>query len=399
MRFRILLSLTAVFVLFASPSARAEDYRLQPGDSLRLSLAGLPELDATATVDMNGVLVLPIAGRVPAAGRALADVERDVRAAVGGQAVKRYTEDGAPIFIGLSPDDARLTVDAFRAVFVGGFVRAPGPIPFQPGLSVRAALASAGGVGAPDRGVARSLEGPLVERRLVALDRAARMVELWRAQAELAEAADARAPDHADAATGAAFASALALARMQLDASLASLEARRRYVDVRLAQIAAREETLRRQAENERATLAEDDEEFARVNDLFARGLVQIGRLSDIRRSQLASATRVLQTESSLADLDFLREQIRRDLAEAEETRVQRLQSEIADSAAALRALDARLVGLDAALIGSDSVEQSAWRLVVHRQGLDGETRLVGDPGMALRPGDILEVEPLAPGD
>jgi len=374
--------------------ARAETYLLQPGDALRLSLAGLPELDATATIDMNGFVLLPPADRVAAAGRTLDDVEHDVRAVIGGQAVKRYTEDGAPIFIGLAPEDARLSVEAYRPVFVGGFVRTPGSVPFQPGLSVRAALTTAGGVGDPERGGAAGPTSRLVEQRLAFLDRIARAIELWRAQAELAEAPDAPPPPApADDAGGAAFASALAMARMRLDADLASLRTRRRFLDLRLDQITAREETLRRQAENERAGLAEDDAEFARITGLFERGLVPIGRLSDVRRAQLASATRVLQTESSLSSLDFLREDARREAAEAEESRAQRLRGEIAEGAAALRALDVRLADMEAGFVGGGAAQTPAWRLVVHRRGAEGESSLPADPGMALLPGDILEVQ------
>src|SRR5689334_2516061 len=45
----------------AAPAARAQDeYRVQPGDGLELSVSGFPDLRQKATVNVDGVIALPV---------------------------------------------------------------------------------------------------------------------------------------------------------------------------------------------------------------------------------------------------------------------------------------------------------------------------------------------------
>ena len=84
---RPLLSLPALAVaaiaMLTGPVAAQDDYRLGPGDTLRVEVLEDPSLNRTVLVAPDGRIALPLAGGVSAAGRSLESVQADIAAKLG----------------------------------------------------------------------------------------------------------------------------------------------------------------------------------------------------------------------------------------------------------------------------------------------------------------------------
>ena len=113
------------------PPADAE-YRLGPGDQVRIITVGDEALTGEFRVGDSGRLALPMLGSVRAAGLPPAALER----AVAGMLTRAGLERDPSVSV---------EVTAYRPIFVLGEVNKPGQFPYQPGMSVVAAVALAGG--------------------------------------------------------------------------------------------------------------------------------------------------------------------------------------------------------------------------------------------------------------
>jgi polysaccharide biosynthesis/export protein len=127
---------TAVFVTpQAAGVADAEEtpYLLDTGDKLRVFVYAQPSLSRLYTVDQQGMVSVPLIGDVPARGRTTLALGRAIAARLGSRYVK----------------DPQVTVDIAqnRPFFILGEVRNAGQYPFVSGMSVREAVAIAGGYG------------------------------------------------------------------------------------------------------------------------------------------------------------------------------------------------------------------------------------------------------------
>lgn len=135
MAIRIILSL-ALGLLLHSGLAQAEGnstYKLASGDVIRINVFGEPDLsfDEIRLTDA-GTFSYPFIGELRVKGKTAAEIE-------------------ALIIQNLKGDyliDPRVSVSVlkYREFFISGEVKTPGGYPFQPGLTLRSAVALAGGL-------------------------------------------------------------------------------------------------------------------------------------------------------------------------------------------------------------------------------------------------------------
>lgn len=111
---------------------RMAEYRVAPGDRVRVIVLSDPALSGEYEVDSVGVISPRMADRVPVIGMTTAEIEEMLRT--------RYQADG-------TLRAARLSVDlvARRPFYVLGEVGRPGSFPFVSGINVAQAVAIAGG--------------------------------------------------------------------------------------------------------------------------------------------------------------------------------------------------------------------------------------------------------------
>ncbi|MEM9531221.1 MAG: polysaccharide biosynthesis/export family protein [Pseudomonadota bacterium] len=111
--------------------AGAQDYRLGPGDQVKIAVFGEADLSPEVRVDEAGRIAYPFLGTLRAAGLTTEQLRQR-------------------IFDGLKGDyliDPKVSVSmaGYRPFYVNGAVRAPGDFAFEPGMTVRKALSLAGG--------------------------------------------------------------------------------------------------------------------------------------------------------------------------------------------------------------------------------------------------------------
>lgn len=113
------------------PPAHA-GYRLGPGDRVRLITVGDASLTGEFRVSDSGTIALPMLGTVRAAGFRPAELSASIA--------------GALVRAGFERDPSvAAEVAAYRPIFVLGEVNKPGQFAYQPGMTVLAAVALAGG--------------------------------------------------------------------------------------------------------------------------------------------------------------------------------------------------------------------------------------------------------------
>ncbi|HEY0836511.1 MAG TPA: polysaccharide biosynthesis/export family protein [Azospirillum sp.] len=111
--------------------ADSGDYRLGPGDAVRVVVFGEDVLSGEFRVDGSGRIAMPLIGEVPARDRTTRELEQEI--------ARRLS----PAYV----RDAKVAVEvlAFRPFFILGEVRTPGQYPYVSGMTALSAVAMAGG--------------------------------------------------------------------------------------------------------------------------------------------------------------------------------------------------------------------------------------------------------------
>jgi polysaccharide export outer membrane protein len=106
-------------------------YLLDTGDRLRIFVYGQPNLSRIYPLDQSGLIAVPLIGTVKARGLTSQQLARTIRNRLAAQYVK----------------DPQVTIDIaqHRPFYVLGEVRSAGQYPYAGGLTVRSAIAIAGG--------------------------------------------------------------------------------------------------------------------------------------------------------------------------------------------------------------------------------------------------------------
>ncbi|MDP9066015.1 MAG: polysaccharide export protein EpsE [Pseudomonadota bacterium] len=132
----LLLLLTFVGSAAWQPLHAAEEYLLNPGDIVKISVFKNPDLSVEARVSEQGTIGFPLVGTVPVSGLTLNGVERKIA---------QMLKDGGFV---LNPQvNVLLTVSVGNQVAVLGEVNKPGRYPIEgAGGHVSGMLATAGGI-------------------------------------------------------------------------------------------------------------------------------------------------------------------------------------------------------------------------------------------------------------
>lgn len=110
---------------------QSADYRLGPGDRVRITVFGQDDLSGQYLVDGTGLLSFPLIGQILAGGLTAAELESAI--------VKKLDPDY------LKNPNVSAEVLTYRPFYIVGEVKSPGSYPFVSGMSVINAVALAGG--------------------------------------------------------------------------------------------------------------------------------------------------------------------------------------------------------------------------------------------------------------
>jgi protein involved in polysaccharide export with SLBB domain len=107
------------------------DYRLGSGDKVRIIVFGQTDLSGEFSLDGAGAISMPLVGKIEALNLTTAQLE---------QAIANRLKDGY-----LNDPRVSAQVLNFRPFFILGEVNKPGEYPFQDGMTILKAVATAGG--------------------------------------------------------------------------------------------------------------------------------------------------------------------------------------------------------------------------------------------------------------
>lgn len=122
---------TAAGSVLAPVFSLASDYKLGPGDRLMIVVFNEKDLSIDARLSDAGTLSFPLLGEVRAQGMTIG-------------MLNDYLTDQLKHGYLVNPQ-VYVSILEYRQFFVNGEVNKPGGLPFQPGLTVRKAIALAGG--------------------------------------------------------------------------------------------------------------------------------------------------------------------------------------------------------------------------------------------------------------
>ncbi len=126
------MSLSLATINVRDVAAQGGDYVLGPKDVIAVTVWNQLDISGKFTIDADGAFTFPLIGKVPAAGRALSDIETELK--------KRLSEG---YFVN---PQLTVAVDTYSSqrVFVVGEVRTPGSFPLRGATTLLEAVTLAG---------------------------------------------------------------------------------------------------------------------------------------------------------------------------------------------------------------------------------------------------------------
>ncbi len=395
------LCLAAALVLSVSRAA-AEEYRLQPGDVIEISVMGLPQLSQRAPVQLDGTISVPLIGPMAVEGSTIKEVRDWIQTAFASRLLTLQAPDGQQISRTVERDEIAASVVQYRPIWVSGDVAKPGELPYQPRMTVRQAIASAGGLRAILGGQGNAstdvvgLENQYVDAWL---GLATKAVRVWRLLGELGEAAEFdRASIPPPPVPDETLLRILSLETQVRGVRELDHGREKKFLED-AAQLAREQITsLSEQLEIETQGAEDDQAEYDRAQKLLSQGKLTTSRVVEARRAVLYSATRKLQTSNDLMRARSRLAETERALDKLEDLRHMSILEELQKAEAEMAAERVRLMGIeDRLLLAGTGVPGAVERrmtpdVVAIRRTTDGVAKVKVGYEDDLSPGDVLEV-------
>ena len=387
----------------ALPSVARADYRISPGDILSFAVAGLPELATKASVDTDGNATFPLVGPMAVSGLSVPQALAKLQGVLPGREFRRHTDDGREFPVIISPSEIGLTVAEYRPIYLNGDVSKPGEEPFRPGLTVRKAVALAGGYDI----LRFKMDNPFLQLSDLTSEYNTLWVTYARDQAVVARLkAELDGKQQIDPKAVMDTPIAPSLTKEILDTernrlTLRNVDFAKEQVYLRNAALkeGERAKLLNEEQGKEQEGLKNDTADLQRYTDLYSKGAVALPGLSEARRTVLQASTRVLQTTALLDSVEREQQDLDRKLDRSGDTRKIDLLKDIQEANTALAGTRAKLQAVSDKLRYTGMVKSQLLRggdsqpKITIIRTVDGrQTKLDGDVDTALEPGDTVEV-------
>lgn len=382
----------ALAAIVASQAA-AEDYRLQPGDTLEVSVAGLADYANTVTINLDGNVSLPLVGALAVAGSTVEEVRSALRGILPSKALTRRIHDGTEVQSVIDPDEIVVRVTEYRPIYVGGDVDQPGAQAFQPGKTARQALVDAGGFN-----ILRSrVVDPILAHADLQAEREALHLELKRLRLARTRVEAEIEGRSSSSIGGDASDPLMALSREELDARLEAREREQLLLAQSQGHLQDRIRFLHEQLDNEQGAAEADAENEARIRSLVEQGISSQAALVDARRETLASTARAREVRADIAQTQRDLSEVVRNANQIKDTRrvqllqeAQQLTNQISVETARLQAVGESLLYLGGVGTQRLSMGSRDFLALVFRDRTDGPVEVGLDS--PLRPGDVVEI-------
>ena len=395
----------ALLIAALFPASAFAEIPLAQGDQIQVTIAGLPDMGFEAIISENGTVNLAWFGVYQTQNKVMSELEREVKSKANGRIIKQYSRDGTLYLIQLEDDDVFIERIAYKPIIVSGAVTDPGEYTFSPSMTVRDAVALAGGAinELLDNNIA--IDATQIVRwqndyGLASFDYAEALITSWRINAELSHNSEAAAPNKdTTKVSDEIFEQIIQTQRLVLELNLEQEVREQAFFAKSQVQMAERIDILTRQIEQLQESLDVDRVEEQRIADLIERGLAASTRASDARRSTVQSATRLLEVEDDLARTKL---DITRLARQASADKEDRLRALLVAKATASTAMSNARFRMDVAskflgmsgvdIVSSTIAAEFNLAMVIHRN-VDGEAvKKAAEMDSVLFPGDTLEI-------
>lgn len=403
MRARTSTIVLVAALLFAAPQIANAEYKLGPGDVVELSTTGQIEIKQRALVGIDGEAVFPVIGHVETEGLTLKELTSQLQTRLSSKLLRQRAVDGREYTTVLSPDQIAVTVAEYRPIYLMGDVSKPGELAFRPGLTVRQAVALAGGYDI----LRFRMNNPFLELADLKSESQTLWMEYTRKQAERA-----RLQAELDGKTELIFSPSVNVPipkeeaddierreRHRFNARRESFAAEEEMLTTAIAKEEKRMEALADQQINETKGVEFDEADQKRVQQLFDSARVPITRAVDAKRTALLSATRLLQTiaqkgtvERQRDDIAFQLQKLRDGRREGSINGIADVEAQLATARYRIEAVGSKLMytGMVKSQIVSDSETPVSTTII---RIVDGKReKLAADQEFELAPGDTVEV-------
>lgn len=393
---------TAIALALGLSWSAASEYRLHAGDVIEVSLAGLPQFGQRAPVQLDGSITIPTIGTLDVEGVTLANVRELIQAAYTSRLLTLYASDGREFTRTVERDDVSAAIVQYAPIWVSGDVVRSGEHLFQPRMTVRQAIASAGGLRPPIMTTGGTLPQydpiPLQSDYIASwLTLAGHAARAWRLRTELGETAEfdktsiPAAPVPEDALTP-----ILAIEKQIRELRQVDFDRERTFLGRSAALAEEQIKSLSERLELETQGELEDTEVYESAKELLRQGKLTNVRVVDARRSLLYSATRRLQTASELMQMRRRLDESRRSLEKLEDQRrlgiheeLRSIELKLAQEHARLQSLRAKL---DLAGIAVPRGQEASPAITVVRRIDMKPVAFEAGYDDEVEPGDIVEV-------
>jgi polysaccharide export outer membrane protein len=399
-RVTLLLLLMGIFGL--APKSAMAEYKLQPGDTLEISVAGFPELRQRSPIEVDGTIAVPLAGQFKVSGLSILEVRVLITANLSNMVYQQRTNDGREIQHLILPNEIIVAVSQYRPIYVNGDVARPGEHPFRAAMTVRHAVALAGGYDL----VRFRLVNPFLQAADVRSEHEALWAEfaieqarVRRLRTELGEGGVEN-----DAAIKVPIPAELDqrlkhVATEQLKARVADREKSKALLEDAIEKMGSQMGILTEKKKKDEEGYQADYEDFEKVKQLAQRGVSTNVRLAEARRSALLSSNQLLQTLVEMANLERQRGEFTIRIEKIDSQNRIDAWKEMQEANLRLAQISARLRSTSDKLKYTGQLQSQLGRgkagrvvITVYRKAEDGSDRLAGNEDMELAPGDVVDV-------
>ena len=392
-----------IFALTISVTPARAEYRVQVGDVLEVTVAGVADLRFRAPVQIDGSIALPLAGAVAVAGRPLTQIRAQIGAALANKTFRQRTPDGRENLVLIDPDEVMTTITDYRPIYVDGDVTKAGEYPYRPRITARQAVAVAGGYDITHF----RMNNPYIESaELKTLygtlwtDFARDQARIWRIKKELGEPSPISPAVLKDVPIArSAISDIVNTETAILQTREADYQREKDFLARGVRQGDDEIDVLAKQQKQEEQGYQADVDELRKVTDLFSKGSLISPRVTDSRRAVLLSATRKLQITAQLSVTKRQQEDLTRKLEKLDDTRRADLLRDLQETNVHINDVRIRLQGVTdklhyTSLVRSQLVRGGASKpqIVIFRKGGEEPERIVASEDTELQPGDAVEV-------
>lgn len=394
--------LAGIAVFASSQGCLGAQYKLAPGDTVEVSIDGLPDQRSRGQIQTDGTIALPGVGTVEVGGLTPSEMQSRIETLLQSRVLRRRLPDGRDQTFVVKPGDVIASVLEYRPIYVSGDVLTPGQQVYRASMTVRQAVAVAGGFSllrARSTGVTDPAD-LLRDYQSLATEYVKEYFHVVRISAELdgRDTFDQFVPSDISLPTSVVDSVVRAEAE-SLKTLQGDFHAERRFLEDAARKADAELVTLKEQHEDEVKGVQADEEELQRVTKLFGSGLLVSPRVTESRRALLLSSTRSLQTSVELMRLQRQRDDFVRQKERNASQRTINLLKELNDSNVHLADLRLRMLALSQKLqplggtgavpVGTSDLHPEV--TVVRRLGQRWD-RISASVDFDVEPGDVIEV-------